>query len=97
MKDIQNGKIRVVAGARSALFVPLSNLGLIIVDEEHDDSYKSKRRPRYSARDLAIYFAKELKATLWLGSATPTLNSYVKYPVVRLKEPFIKSQRKNYF
>jgi len=95
LEKIYSGEIKVVAGARSALFVPLKNIGLFIVDEEHDDSYKSQSRPRYHARDLAIYFATKLGATIWLGSATPSLTSYIKYPVIRLKESFIKTQ-KNY-
>ena len=49
LEGIEEGSIRIIAGARSALFVPLSNLGLIIVDEEHDDSYKAMTRPRYHA------------------------------------------------
>ncbi len=97
LKRVQDGEVRVLAGARSALFLPLRDLGLIIVDEEHDDSYKSQRKPRYNAKDLAIYFAKELDIPIYLGSATPTLTSFVKYPVVRLKEPFIKSQKRYKF
>lgn len=93
LEGIYNSKIRVVAGARSALFVPLDNLGLIIVDEEHDDSYKSMMRPRYHARDLALYIAKRLKIQVWLGSATPSVTSFKKYQVVRLKEPYIKTNK----
>ncbi len=90
---IHSGDIRIVAGARSALFVPLDNLGLIIVDEEHDDSYKSMSRPRYNARDLALYIGRKLGAQVWLASATPCVESFVKYPVVRLKEPYIKTHK----
>jgi len=97
LQKILDGKIRVLAGARSALFAPIKNIGLIIVDEEHDDSYKSQKRPRYNAKDLALYFAKELNATVWLGSATPTLNSYIKLPVVRLKESFFKTKKEYRF
>ena len=95
LEGIYNGRIRIVAGARSALFVPLKDLGLIIVDEEHDDSYKSMTRPRYHARDLAVYMGKKLGAQIWLASATPSVSSFVKYPVTRLKEPYIRTE-KNY-
>ncbi len=88
LKGLHNGDIKIVAGARSALFLPVENLGLIVVDEEHDTSYKSNSRPRYNARDLAIYFAKVLKVKVVLGSATPTLGSYQKYPHFRLKGSF---------
>ena len=88
LKGLQNGDIKIVAGARSALFLPVEDLGLIVVDEEHDTSYKSNSRPRYNARDLAIYFAKVLKIKVVLGSATPTLGSYQKYPHFRLKGSF---------
>ena len=95
LEGIHTGRIRIIAGARSALFVPLENLGLIIVDEEHDDSYKAMTKPRYHARDLALYLGKKLDAQVWLASATPSVSSFVKYPVVRLKEPFVRT-RKNY-
>ncbi len=93
LESLQRGDIKIVAGARSALFLPVENLGLIIVDEEHDTSYKSNSRPRYNARDLAVYFAKELKAKVVLGSATPTLGSYQKYPHFRLKGSFAGSKK----
>ena len=95
LEGIHKGRIRIVAGARSALFTPLKDLGLIIVDEEHDDSYKAMTRPRYHARDLALYIGNLRGAQVWLASATPSLSSYVKHPVVRLKEPFIRT-RKHY-
>ena len=82
---LKNGSINIIAGARSALFLPVENLGLIVVDEEHDSSYKSNSRPRYNARDLAVYFGKVLKCKVVLGSATPSLTSYHKYPHFRLK------------
>jgi primosomal protein N' (replication factor Y) len=92
-RGIESGRISIVAGARSALFVPLSNVGLVIVDEEHDDSYKSMSRPRYHARDFALYLAQKLDARVWLGSATPSLSSYMKYPVCRLKSPYVRSEK----
>ncbi len=85
LSKIGSGEIRVVAGPRSALFLPISRLGLIVVDEEHDDSYKSNSRPRYNAKDMAIYFAEKLGAKVVLGSATPSLSSYFKLDRFRLK------------
>ncbi len=71
------GQVQVVVGARSALFLPLPNVGLIVLDEEHDPSYKeSQRSPRYHARDAALHLARLLGATLLLGSATPSLESF---------------------
>ena len=72
---IRSGAARVVVGARSALFTPLSNLGLIIIDEEHEGSYKQDSAPRYHARDVAIWMAKRAGATVVLGSATPSIES----------------------
>ena len=97
LEGIREGRIRIVAGARSALFVPLKNLGLILVDEEHDDSYKAMTRPRYHARDLALYLGKKRGAQVWLASATPSVSSFVKYPAVRLKEPFVKTKKRYRF
>lgn len=71
------GQVDVVVGTRSALFLPLPRLGLIVLDEEHDPSYKeSQRPPRYQARDAALHLARLTGATLILGSATPSLESY---------------------
>lgn len=69
------GEIDIIVGPRSALFTPFSNLGLIIVDEEHSDSYKSSLTPRYSAREVAIKRAELAKADIILGSATPSLSA----------------------
>jgi primosomal protein N' (replication factor Y) len=93
---IYEGEVAIVAGARSALFTPLKDVGLIIVDEEHDDSYKSMMKPRYHARDMAVYIGAKIGAQVVLASATPSLSSYHKYDVVKLSKPFIQTE-KNYF
>ena len=72
---IRSGDARVVVGARSALFSPLANVGLIIIDEEHEGSYKQDSAPRYHARDVALWIARGSGATVVLGSATPSIES----------------------
>ncbi len=90
---IQQGDIRIIAGARSALFLPIKNVKLIIVDEEHDESYKSNQNPRYNAKDVSLMYANILHANIILGSATPSLNSHHKLPVVCLNETFFKTKK----
>lgn len=91
---IKNGEIKIVLGARSALFLPFKELGLIIVDEEHDTSFKQQEpAPRYNARDAAIFYASLFDAKILLGSATPSIESYYnaqsnKYGLVELNERF---------
>jgi primosomal protein N' (replication factor Y) len=85
MSKIYDGSAKIIAGPRSCLFLPIKDLGLIVVDEEHDDSYKSSSRPRYNARDIAIYMGKLYDIPVVLGSATPSLGSYVKFAHIRLK------------
>ena len=75
-RAIRAGKIDVVVGARSALYAPLPRLGIIVVDEEHDSSYKSPAAPRYNARDAAIALARITRSTIILGSATPCFETY---------------------
>ncbi len=97
LTGIHEGRIRIVAGARSALFVPLKDIGLIVVDEEHDDSYKAHNRPRYHARDTALFMGKILGAKVVLGSATPSLASYARQPVVRIEKPFVETRKRYIF
>jgi primosomal protein N' (replication factor Y) len=91
---VKSGQARIVLGARSALFLPFSDLGLVICDEEHDPSFKQQDpAPRYHGRDAAIYLASIYKAPLLLGSATPSMESYYhaqngKYGLVTLNERF---------
>ncbi|PWT73513.1 MAG: primosomal protein N' [Bacteroidetes bacterium] len=91
---IKSGELKVVLGARSALFLPFEQLGLIIVDEEHDASYKQQDpAPRYHARDTAVYYASLFNAKVLLGSATPSVESYFnaingKYSLVVLNERY---------
>lgn len=74
----KNGEVDIMIGPRSALFTPFLNLGLIIIDEEHESSYKSETVPRYHARETAIERARMLGASVVLGSATPSIDSYYK-------------------
>ncbi|HEY1305472.1 MAG TPA: primosomal protein N' [Vicinamibacterales bacterium] len=73
---IRRGDVDVVVGTRSAVFVPLSRLGLIVVDEEHDTSYKQEEAPRYHGRDVAVVRAQRERALVVLGSATPSMETY---------------------
>jgi len=73
---IKRGEAKVVIGARSAVFAPLDNIGVIIIDEEHDTSYYSETNPRYYAKDVAKFRAKQNNASLILGSATPSIETY---------------------
>lgn len=75
-RRIRSGEARVVIGTRSAIFAPLKNLGLVIVDEEHDTSYRQHEMPFYNARDIAIVRANQANAVIILGSATPALESF---------------------
>ena len=85
----RRGQVDIVVGARSAVFAPVPSLGLIVVDEEHDGSYKQDESPRYHARDVAVFRAERVDATVVLGSATPSLETYSRiesgeYEVIEL-------------
>lgn len=88
---VKNGDARIVIGTRSAVFAPVQNLGLIVVDEEHESSYRQQESPYYNARDTAIVRAQKESATVVLGSATPSLESFYnarhgKYTLLTLPE-----------
>jgi len=90
-RRIRRGEAPIVVGTRSAIFAPAPNLGLILVDEEHDQSYKQEETPRYNARDVAVMRAKLLGAVVLLGSATPSLESWQnsvqgKYARIELRD-----------
>ena len=74
-RKVERGDAQVVVGARSAIFAPLKNLGVMIIDEEHEATYKQDSNPRYHAREVAILRAQYNQAALVLGSATPSLES----------------------
>ncbi len=92
---IKNGEARLVVGARSAIFAPFDNVGLIIVDEEHDDSYKSESAPCYSAVNVALFRGRQYGGVVVLASATPSVSTYYnaqqgKYKILKLTERFNK-------
>ncbi len=93
LQDLASGKVKLIAGARSSLFLPYSNLGLIIVDEEHDESYKADNKPRIDVKNLSLYLGKKYDIQVILGSATPSLASYTKIPYIRNKETFFKTSK----
>jgi primosomal protein N' (replication factor Y) (superfamily II helicase) len=95
---IRTGELKIVLGARSSLFLPFSDLSLIIADEEHDPSFKQQEpAPRYHARDAAVYYASLIHAKVLLGSATPSIETYHnavngKYGLVELNERYLGLQ-----
>jgi primosomal protein N' (replication factor Y) len=93
-RTLSNGSPHVVVGTRSALFAPVKNLGLIVLDEEHEWTYKNEQTPRYHARNVAEELARQTNAKLVLGTATPSLESYAKakdgtYTLARLKARYL--------
>ena len=94
---IKRGEVDVVVGARSAIFAPLDNIGVVIIDEEHENTYKSEMSPRYHARDVAIKRAGQYGALVVLASATPSIESYYKaktgeYQLLELNERINKKK-----
>ena len=88
-KKILRKEVKIVVGARSAIFAPFTNLGIIIIDEEHSDTYKQETNPRYDAKEVAFLRGKKYNAKVILGSATPTIESYARakhgyYELVKL-------------
>src|SRR5678815_3835547 len=73
---VRNGEARIVIGTRSAVFAPVKNLGLVVIDEEHESSYRQQDSPHYNGRDTAIVRAQKESATVVLGSATPSLETF---------------------
>lgn len=93
LQSLENGDILLVAGARSALFLPFCKLALIIVDEEHDNSYKASDNPRLNARDLALFLGSKMRIKVLLGSATPSVTSFYRQKHFRLKGTFFESKK----
>ncbi|RHW39700.1 primosomal protein N' [Lysinibacillus yapensis] len=94
-RKVHEGKVKVVVGARSAIFAPFENVGVIILDEEHESTYKQEDSPRYHARDVAIWRSQYHHCPVILGSATPSLESFARakknvYTLISLKERALK-------
>ncbi|MGL4484905.1 MAG: replication restart helicase PriA, partial [Anaerovoracaceae bacterium] len=94
-KKIRDGRVNIVIGARSAIFAPLENIGIIIIDEEHEATYKSDKTPKYTTHDIAHWRCKEHNAILLLGSATPSIISSYRadrgiYEKIELRERYNK-------
>ena len=75
---VKEGKAKLIVGARSAIFLPAKDLGLIIIDEEHENTYKSEQNPKYQTKEVAEYLSRKKKCKVVLGSATPTIESYYR-------------------
>lgn len=94
-RKIENNEVSIVIGARSAIFAPLNNIGVIIIDEEHSTTYKQENNPRYSAIQIALFRMKYHKAKLILGSATPSIESYTKAKLGKYKLLEMKNRINN--
>lgn len=90
---LKEGKALLVAGPRSALYLPFIRLGLIIVDEEHDNSYKASNAPFINSKDAALYLGKKENIPVLLGSATPLATSFYKLKSIRIKKSFFESKK----
>ena len=100
-RKIERKEVSIVIGARSAIFAPLDNLGLIVIDEEHSDSYKQENNPRYNTIEVALWRSKYHNCPLILGSATPSVESYVRakkgiYTLLELKHRVNNNLPKTY-
>ena len=84
-QKIKKGESKIVIGARSAIFAPVKNVGILIIDEEHDMSYKSDMTPKYNAKDIARYICKNNNAPLLLGSATPDVNTFYNTEINKIE------------
>lgn len=93
MQALTESKALLVAGARSALFLPFKKLALVVIDEEHDNSYKASNNPRLNARDLALYLGKRMDIQVILGSATPLATTFYRQKHFRLKKTFFPSKK----
>lgn len=98
-RKIERSEVSIVIGARSAIFAPISNIGLIVIDEEHSDTYKQENTPMYNAIDIALYRAKKHNCPLILGSATPSIESYTRakneiYELLEMKNRVNKNMPK---
>ena len=94
-QKIKNNEVNIVIGARSAIFAPIEDLGIIIIDEEHDMSYKSDSTPRYNAKDLAGFIAKQNNCPLVLGSATPSMETYYEAKQTNKSNLYVLTKRAN--
>jgi len=92
---ILSGEVSIALGARSAIFAPFKNIGIIIVDEEHDPSYKQESGLRYNARDLAVIRAKQMSSAVLLGSATPSIQSYYNSKTHKFSKAVLKERVEN--
>lgn len=92
---VKNGKVKIAIGARSAIFLPFSNLGLIVIDEEHENSYKSDSNPKYDAREIAEFKRNLFNCKIVLGSATPSVESYYRCESEEIKLIEVKQRADN--